>query len=112
MPTARVARHRHTGATTPEEHVGVMADLFAMLSDPTRLRLLMYLEQHDEACVSDLAQEVGISESAVSHALRLLRAHDIVETTREGRWVFYRLIDEHVRVLLHATLEHLERDHG
>jgi DNA-binding transcriptional ArsR family regulator len=88
-----------------------MADLFAMLADPTRLRLLIYLEEHDEVCVSDLAREAGISESAVSHALRLLRAHGIVETSREGRWVFYTLTDEHVRVLLHATLEHLARDH-
>ena len=89
-----------------------MADLFAMLADPTRLRLLMYLEEHDEVCVTDLAQDVGISESAVSHALRLLRAHGIVETTREGRWVLYTLVDEHVRVLLRATLEHFERDHA
>jgi DNA-binding transcriptional ArsR family regulator len=89
-----------------------MADLFAMLSDPTRLRLLLYLEQQDEACVSDLAHEAGISESAVSHALRLLRAHGIVETSREGRWVFYTLVDEHVRVLLRATLDHLALDHA
>jgi len=88
-----------------------MADLFAMLADPTRLRLLLFLEEHDQVCVSDLAREVAISESAVSHALRLLRAHGIVETTREGRWVFYTLVDQHVRILLHATLEHLARDH-
>ncbi len=97
-------------ATTRDEHVGVMADLFAVLADPTRLRLLMYLEAHDEVCVTDLAQDVGISESAVSHALRLLRDHGIVETTREGRWVLYTLVDEHVRVLLRATLVHFERD--
>jgi len=107
----RVVRHRHPRATTRDEHVGVMADLFAMLADPSRLRLLLFLEVHDKVCVSDLASEVGISESAVSHALRLLRAHGIVETSREGRWVFYSLVDEHVRILLHATLEHLERDH-
>jgi ArsR family transcriptional regulator, lead/cadmium/zinc/bismuth-responsive transcriptional repressor len=88
-----------------------MADLFAVLSDPTRLRLLMYMAEHDDVCVTDLAQEAGISESAVSHALRLLRAHGIVETSRDGRWVLYTLVDEHVRVLLRATVEHLERDH-
>ncbi len=89
-----------------------MADLFGMLSDPSRLRLLMDLEANDELCVTDLAREAGISESAVSHALRLLRAHGIVEMRREGRWVFYSLADEHVRVLLQATVEHLEREHG
>ena len=77
-----------------------MADLFAMLSDPTRLRLLMFMEQQGEVCVTDLAREAGISESAVSHALRLLRAHGIVEASRDGRWMFYGLADEHVRVLL------------
>jgi DNA-binding transcriptional ArsR family regulator len=89
-----------------------MADLFAMLSDPTRLRLLMFMEQQGEVCVTDLAREAGISESAVSHALRLLRAHGIVEASRDGRWMFYGLADEHVRVLLRATVEHLEHDHG
>lgn len=89
-----------------------MAELFGVLSDPSRLRLLMDLQAHDELCVTDLAREAGISESAVSHALGRLRAQGIVETRREGRWVFYSLVDEHVRVLLRATVEHLERDHG
>jgi len=62
-------------------------------------------------CVRDLAASVGTSESAASHALRLLRAYGIVETRREGRWIFYALVDEHVRVLLDATAEHLARAH-
>ncbi len=88
-----------------------MADLFAMLSDVSRLRILMLLQDHEEVCVGDLAEWTGISESAVSHALRLLRAHGIVEARREGRWIFYALADEHVRVLLDATAEHFERAH-
>ncbi len=89
-----------------------MADLFALLADRTRLALLAELRDRGELCVTDLAAAVAISESAVSHALRLLRAHAIVETRREGRWVYYSLADEHVRVLLDATIEHLERDHA
>jgi DNA-binding transcriptional ArsR family regulator len=88
-----------------------MADLFGMLADPGRLRILMHLRTCDEACVSDIAEAAAMSESAVSHALRLLRAHGFVETRREGRWIFYALVDEHVRVLLDATAEHFEQRH-
>lgn len=88
-----------------------MAELFDMLSDPTRLRILMQLRAHDEACVSDLAEWTDTDESAVSHALRLLRAYRIVESERRGRWMFYTLADEHARVVLDATLAHLESDH-
>jgi DNA-binding transcriptional ArsR family regulator len=111
VPTVRRSRHRHARETPPDEHLALMADLFGLLADRTRLRLLMQLQQFDEVCVSDLAAEANISESAVSHALRLLRAHGLVDTRRDGRWVFYSLVDEHVHLLLDATLKHLERDH-
>lgn len=88
-----------------------MADLFGLLADRNRLRMLFQLCEADELCVSDLATAIGLSESAVSHSLRLLRAHGIVESRRDGRWIYYTLIDEHVRVLLDATREHLARDH-
>ena len=89
-----------------------MADLFDMLSDPTRLRLLLQLREHDEACVSDLAGVTDTTESAVSHALRLLRTAGIVSTERRGRQIFYRLADEHARVVLDATLAHLRTAHA
>lgn len=89
----------------------MMAELFALLADRSRIALLLRLRSEGEVCVTDLAEGVGVSESAVSHALRLLRAHGVVETRREGRWVYYSLADEHVRVLLDATVDHLERDH-
>ncbi len=111
MPRTKTTRHRHHPEVTADEHVVVMADLFDMLSDPTRLRILLQLRAHDEACVSDLAAWTGTSESAVSHALRLLRAHGIVESERSGRWIFYTLADEHARVVLDATIAHLETDH-
>jgi ArsR family transcriptional regulator, lead/cadmium/zinc/bismuth-responsive transcriptional repressor len=89
-----------------------MADLFGMLSDPSRLRILLHLRARGEACVTDLAAATAVSESAVSHALRLLRANGIVDTRRDGRWIFYTLVDRHVALLLDATVEHLEREHG
>jgi DNA-binding transcriptional ArsR family regulator len=113
MPAAtRRTRHGHRRDITREEHLAVMADLFGMLADRSRLRLLIQLAERDEACVGELAEGTGVTESAVSHALRLLRAHGIVETRRDGRFVYYSLADEHVRVLLDATVEHLATQHG
>src|ERR1700729_2892409 len=75
------------------------AETFGLLSDPGRLRLLAALRD-DEAPVGRLAALAGLSESSASHALRLLRAHRIVQARREGRMVHYRLADDHVRQLL------------
>jgi DNA-binding transcriptional ArsR family regulator len=84
-----------------------LADVFGLLSDPGRLRLLVALlagEMH----VSDLAATTAMSESAVSHALRLLRAHRVVSVRREGRMAFYSLDDSHCRLLLEVALEHVD----
>lgn len=77
------------------------AGRFALLSDPTRLRLLFALHRTGGLCVSDLAATVGMSDSSVSHALRLLRERGWVRPEREGRLVVYRLDDETVHELLH-----------
>jgi len=111
VPTSRGPAHTHRRDLTLDEHVGVMADLFDLLSDPTRLRLLLELREHDEACVSDLAGVTDTTESAVSHALRLMRAAGLVATERRGRRIYYRLADEHARVVLDATLAHLRTAH-
>jgi DNA-binding transcriptional ArsR family regulator len=94
-----------------DEHVAVMADLFDLLSDPTRLRLLLELRERDDACVSDLAGVTDATESAVSHALRLLRTAGLIAAERRGRHIYYRLADEHARVVLDATLAHLRTAH-
>ncbi|MEU1388517.1 metalloregulator ArsR/SmtB family transcription factor [Nonomuraea sp. NPDC005730] len=83
------------------------ADIFGLLSDPNRLKLLVALLD-GELCVCDLAAVTGQSESAVSHALRLLRAHRIVAARRSGRMAYYRLEDPHVRMLLDLALAHTE----
>lgn len=83
------------------------AEVFGLLSDPGRLRLLLALLD-GEMCVCDLAAVTGQSESATSHALRLLRAHRIVTVRRSGRMAYYRLEDAHVRLLLDVALAHSE----
>lgn len=86
--------------------VSDLADIFGLLSDPGRLRLLISLLEAGELCVCDLASSTGLNESSVSHALRLLRAHRVVQVRRAGRMCFYRLADSHVRLLLDLGLQH------
>jgi DNA-binding transcriptional ArsR family regulator len=81
------------------------AEVFALLGDPGRLRLLLTLLD-GERCVGDLAAANKQSESAVSHQLRLLRAHRVVTVRRSGRHAYYQLADAHVRMLLDIALAH------
>lgn len=90
--------------------VDQLADTFKLLGDPTRVRILLTLDRHDELCVHEIATEVGAGETKVSQALRLLRTAGIVRNRRDGRHVHYRLDDDHVRTLLRVTTEHLH--HG
>jgi ArsR family transcriptional regulator, lead/cadmium/zinc/bismuth-responsive transcriptional repressor len=96
-------------AMPPDEDVEQVADVFALLGDPNRLRLLVALLAGGEMCVGDLAAVAGMSESAASHAVRWLRAHRIVSSPRrQGRMMYYRLDDAHVRVLLDIALTHTQ----
>ena len=83
-----------------------VAEIFKALADPTRVRILHALS-HAELCVGDLAAVLEMTESAVSHQLRLLRGLRVVRARREGRLVFYTLDDEHVTRLFQLSLEHL-----
>lgn len=83
-----------------------LSELFGALGDPTRLRIVAALEA-TELCVADLAAVVGLTSSAASHQLRVLRTLGLVRGRREGRMVFYALDDEHVRVLLRQGREHV-----
>jgi len=104
----RVERAR---AALPEE--GALkraAFLLKALSDPTRMRLLLALKGAGELCVCDLALLAGVSVSAVSHQLRLLRQARLVAFRREGKQVLYRIADAHVEVLLEGALAHAAED--
>ncbi|MFZ7127439.1 MAG: ArsR/SmtB family transcription factor [Desulfobacterales bacterium] len=83
-----------------------LADLFKALGDPTRLKIVTSLLR-EELCVCDLSVVCGLSDSAVSHQLRMLRTLRIVDNRREGKIVYYHLADEHVRQLIANSLDHL-----
>jgi ArsR family transcriptional regulator, lead/cadmium/zinc/bismuth-responsive transcriptional repressor len=101
--TLGAVRERMLRATTVES----VAEVFKLLGDPTRVRLVDALT-HGERCVCDLATLVGMTESAVSHQLRLLRGARLVRVRRAGRLAFYSLDDHHVVGLLHDTRKHVE----
>ncbi len=84
-----------------------MAEFFSLLGDPNRLRILSVLARQ-ELCVCDLAATLDMSESAVSHQLRTLRAMRLVSYQKRGRKVFYRLQDNHVLKLYQSVAEHLD----
>lgn len=84
-----------------------VAATFAVLSDPTRARILHALSLARELCVCDIALLLGLSESATSHQLNLLRGQRTVARRRSGRVVFYRLADPHVRRMLRDAIRHV-----
>jgi DNA-binding transcriptional ArsR family regulator len=92
------------------ESIASVAEVFALLGDENRLRLLLGLLEGGELCVCDLAAAAGLGESATSHALRLLRAHRVVKVRRAGRRAYYSLTDGHVRMLLDVAVEHERHD--
>ena len=91
----------------PEAIVQEIAATFSVLGDPTRIRILDVLAA-GELCVCDIATLVGISESAVSHQLRLLRGMRLVRPRRAGRQVFYTLDDQHIVQLMRVAITHVQ----
>jgi ArsR family transcriptional regulator len=101
-PPAVFAARAALGVMPPVPDV---AGLFALLADPTRLRLLAALAT-GELCVCDLAAATGINRTTVSHQLRTLRDGKLVRSRREGRVIFYSLDDDHVRDLMAMGIAH------
>ena len=95
------------GALAASDSVQALADTFSALGDPTRIRILDALS-HGELCVCDLAAVLRLSQSAVSHQLRLLRGLRLVRPRRDGRVVFYSLDDQHIMAIFRQTLQHVE----
>jgi ArsR family transcriptional regulator, lead/cadmium/zinc/bismuth-responsive transcriptional repressor len=102
------ARRVRRELMTPDLAVA-LAETFSLLGDPTRTRILHALSV-DELCVSDLAGLIGISSSAASHQLRLLRDRRLVAVRREGKRTYYRLLDEHIRTLVDMGKSHAAED--
>lgn len=102
---AKVARAR--SALPSPATVGVLAETFKALGDPTRLQIVSALA-HEELCVCDLATLVGVSQSAVSHSLRVLRDLRLVRYRKVGKIAYYTLDDAHIVSLLAEGRRHVE----
>lgn len=103
-----VTRSRRAMLMSPRTVEG-LAETFRVLGDPTRVRILDALSG-GELCVCDIATLVGISESAASHQLRLLRNSRLVRPRRAGRLVYYAIDDHHILELLRQALTHVEEE--
>jgi ArsR family transcriptional regulator len=84
-----------------------LAELFKMFGDSTRIKILYSLFE-SELCVCDIAQVLGLTQSAISHQLRILKAGKLVKFRREGKTVFYALADDHVRSILGQGMDHIQ----
>ena len=89
-----------------EEAVYELAELFKIFGDPTRIRIL-YAMLDTERCVNDIAGLLEMSQSSVSHQLRILKASKLVKSRRDGKSVFYSLDDDHVRSILSMGMDHV-----
>lgn len=89
-----------------------LADLFKVFGDSTRIRILMVLMDREELPVTDLAECLNMTQSAISHQLRTLKNSKLVKSRRDGKQVYYSLDDEHVRSIIAAGREHIEEDRG
>ena len=99
--------HRQPFCELDEEALFDMAELFKVFGDSTRIRIL-YAMFDEELRVSDICEELGMSISAVSHQLRLLKQATLVRCRREGRMAYYMLADDHVKTIIGMAKEHIE----
>lgn len=92
-----------------EDSLYDLAELFKVFGDSTRIRILFVLSEA-EVCVCDLAEALNMTQSAISHQLKILKQSKLVKFRREGKSIFYSLADDHVRSILNLGLEHIEED--
>ena len=90
-----------------EETLYDLADLFRIFADSTRIKIL-YLLFESEMCVCDIAQLLGMTQSAISHQLRALKQSKLVKNRRDGKTVFYSLADDHVRTIINQGMDHVQ----
>lgn len=92
-----------------DEHIELLADTFKVLGDKTRLRILTAV-MNGRICVSEITKKCGISQSLVSHHLRLLKAYRLVISTRENKQIFYEAADNHIKGMVHDMLAHIQEE--
>lgn len=93
----------------PEEMLYNLAELYKVFGDSTRIRILFVLFEA-EVCVCDLARALSMTQSAISHQLRILKQNKLVKSRREGKSIFYSLADDHVRTIIAQGLDHIEEE--
>jgi len=93
------------GSLMEEDDIVDMSEIFKLLGDPSRLRIVSAL-RIKELCVGDLAEIMEISQSGVSHQLRLLKKNRIVKTRRDGKMIYYSLDDDHIGQLIDVAFDH------
>lgn len=96
-----------TAELPSEEDLYDLAELFKVFGDSTRIRILYALFEH-EMCVCDIADLLGMTQSAISHQLRVLKQSQLVKFRKEGKTVFYFLADDHVRSIINQGMEHIQ----
>lgn len=94
------------GMMPDDESIYDLADLFKMFGDTTRMKI-MYVLLESEMCVCDIAEILGMTQSAISHQLRILKASKLITSRREGKSIIYFLADEHVRSIVNQGMEHI-----
>ena len=94
-----------------EERLYDLAELFKVFGDTTRIRIL-YVLFESEMCVCDIAELLNMTQSAISHQLKVLKQARLVRSRRDGKTVFYSLDDDHVRTVIGQGMEHIEEKHG
>jgi len=92
--------------TLDDWQINLLSEAYRVLGDPTKLKICMLLSE-SECSVSEIAETVGLSDSAASHSLRILRNLRLVKYRREGKMIFYSLDDEHVEDLIKVGIEHI-----
>lgn len=96
-----------TNGIFDEEIVYDLADLFKVFSDSTRIKILVALFE-GELCVGDIAQSLNMSQTAISHQLRILKQNHLIKYRRQGKSMIYSLADDHVKTIINCAAEHVE----
>ena len=91
----------------PDEVLSDLADLFKIFGDSTRIKIL-YALLRSELCVCDIADLLGLTQSAISHQLRILKQNHLIKYRREGKNMIYALADDHVKTIINCAIEHIE----
>lgn len=98
---------KFTLTSDDEASLSQLAELFKVFGDSTRIKILFVLERCNELCVQHIAENLGMTQPAISHQLRVLKNSKLVRTRREGKKIFYSLDDEHVVKIMSQGMEHI-----